>query len=231
MRLDAPFTQAEVLNNYQLYYSGVNFSPMNTTNGEMYWNALNMVNELAIADYDFRNLQNTGASENVTLYMKKLLDGIDASYDLNSIKASIDGTMTEANANLTDLDLDIITGACIVAKASATLWAPVSQGGLGYADQYISPTQRSGWFGKMILGDVSGSAGYFATLGWGAALGWGVPGANVALLGGWAMSAGLASACALGGFYSVPIPPSPPLLLYDPNNAFLIFNFETTGNP
>lgn len=221
------FTQQDMLNNYKAYFSGIDFSPVGSSSGEMYWKAIKLVNELAEADYDFRNMQNTGASENVTLYMKKLLDGIEAGTDLTSINQYIDALSAEANANLTGFDLDVITGTCIIAKSSAKLWAPVSEGGLGYGSQVSLQTGRS-WWGKMIVGDVSGSAGYFLGMGIGGAVGWFVPGANVAILGMWALTAGIASASALGGFFNVPLPPQPEPLTFNPNNVSLIYNEDTT---
>lgn len=121
----------------------------------------------------------------------------------------MDVLQKRASAELRGLDLDIVTGTIQIAKSSARLWAPAELGGTNYYAQYASRrrNERGGWKGA-IYGDISGSASYFQGLGIGCALGW-APGGNVVILGGWAISAGIASAYAALNINMVRLPRKP----------------------
>lgn len=214
-----------VIDNARLFFSGLDFQPIDQSNGEMHQHALVISNELAQAGFDFRNLSNPNVSANVKMYIDNLLTSMENSTNLNDMLDAINVVNNDALSHLTDADLDIIKGTCIIARYSAVLWSPVTEGGLGYYDKVnqTSPDVRDGGrIGKFVIGDVSASASYFTSLGIGAALGWGVPGANVAILGGWALSAGIGSLCTLVGAHTVPAPTQPENIQFDRSRIPLV---------
>ncbi|NIG56373.1 hypothetical protein [Chitinophaga sp. Cy-1792] len=216
----------DIIANGRIFFTGIDFMPIESTNGGIFQRALITSNELAHVGYDFRNLPHPNVSANVKLYINNLLTALDNSNTFSEMLAAIDVIDNDAQTNLTDADLDIIKGTCIIARYSAALWSPVSEGGLGYYDKAMqfSPVMRGGGGpGRFVIGDVSASAQYFTGLGIAASLGLGVPGANAAILGGWAISAGLGSLCTLVGADTVPAPDQPEDIKYDPVKKTLVF--------
>ncbi|MBV7530536.1 hypothetical protein [Chitinophaga sp. sic0106] len=216
----------DIVENGRLFFGGIDFTPVELTNGQVFQYTLSISKELASVGYDFRNLLHPNVSVNVKLYINNLLTGIDNSNTFSEMLDVINSVDTDAQQNLTDADLDIIKGTCIIARYSAALWSPIAEGGLGYYDkamQRFPAMRRTGGPGRFVIGDASASAQYFTGLGIAAIVGWGVPGANAAILGGWAVAAGLGSLCTLVGADTVPVPGEPENIRYDPLQKSLIF--------
>jgi hypothetical protein len=183
--------------------SEVNPQPLGLTQNEYYKKSIEMVNNLAAMGYDFRNNQSsTIRNAKYFPYIVRILNEIDGiGNSLQTFNGRLDGIQNDAIQNLECLDRDVVLGSIKIAKSSAQLWASTAIGGEGLFDRIDGNglAMPMGWRGALI-GDVSGSAQYFAGLGIGAAVGWAIPGANVAILGGWALAAGLASGCGAMGF-------------------------------
>lgn len=103
------------------------------------------------------------------------------------------------NTSLSCFDWELLTGTFEIAKNSVYLWLPQSMGGLDYYGLAQNGKIESRWSWKnAALSDLAGSATFFMEMGIMGAVGLTLPGTNAAILGGWALSAGLSSA--LGGF-------------------------------
>jgi hypothetical protein len=201
------FTQTEVYTEYAKQISTLNLSPLHIDNDAFYNKVIIFNHKLALAKYDLRNLQpnETGLSLQAYEFIKKFFDDLSGVRDLSAVQNIV--RKNEARlSKLSGIDRDIAAGTLQVALSSAQLWMgnePVVKL-MRLRNKYTAggniQQKEAPWYEKMILGDASGSAGYFAIMGWSAAIGLEVPGVNAAILGGWAMSAGLTSVTALGGF-------------------------------
>jgi hypothetical protein len=177
----------------------VDASQLGMSNEDYHTKVIAMVNNLAAIHYDLRNTTDVAVRGSKYFpYIVRILNEASNITDLQKFNTNILAIETDATNNLSCLDLDVVLGTAKVAISSAALWAPTSLGGQAYGDGKVWLSLDSGWRGALI-GDCSGSAGYFTSIGIGGALGWGIPGANVALLGGWALAAAIGSGCgALG---------------------------------
>lgn len=134
-------------------------------------------------------------------YIVKIPNEADHVNSLDAFNDKLNSIEQQAQANLSCNDLDVVLSTVKVAKSSAKLWAPTALGGDGLFDstfEHNPPMQIMSWRGALV-GDISGSAQYFTTLGIASAAGV-VSGANAIILGGWAIAAALASGCGAMGF-------------------------------
>lgn len=207
------------------YFVSIQFDarPMGISNEDFFSIVKNNNEELSAADYDFRKLNNPSISKNVRSLMIRILNFSDTITNLDEYNSNLDVIQKEANGVLNCEDLNTITGAIIIAKNSASLWAPKEIGGQGLYDakivadlnnlkysDYAFENLKGGpnanqvimlrWWQRALIGDVSGAAQYFTGIGIAGAAGLGVPGANGVILGGAAIATGLGSACAALGF-------------------------------
>lgn len=193
--------KTQILNNFKNMQ--VDASVFNMTEEDFKNSVLSVNQELSNHKYDLREWSNNPlANSNLYPYVVKILNEIDNITNLSTFNSKLNSIEQEAINNLTCSDLDLVLGTLKVAKSSAKLWAPTSMGGDGLFDNTFGnnpPQLLKGWKGA-VVGDASGSAAYFTTMGIGMAVGWAIPGANVAILGMWALSAGVASATGALGF-------------------------------
>lgn len=159
--------------------------------------------QLANYKYDLRQWSNNPISQSISYsYIIKILDEIDRVTSLRAFNVNLSFIEQKAKANLTCNDLDIVLGTIEVAKNSAKLWAPTSIGGDGLFDYSFgsnAPMQTMSWQ-RAIIGNASASALHFLTLGVGPAVSKATPGANAAILAGWALAAAVGFACGALGF-------------------------------
>lgn len=157
-------------------------------------------------------------SSSAQQYLNDIFDAIDTEVDLVAIIQSIEAIEAKAKLNLTNYDLALVTGTAEIAKSSAYLWAPESQGGYDLytktfgesfaveatlikdGDSRILKKNRSSAWRNAIKGDASASSAYFMGIGIaGMISAAAVPTTGAALLLGWSISAGLGSAYAALG--------------------------------
>jgi hypothetical protein len=166
--------------------------------------AIEEVHVLAQCNFDLGHCSNSilynspSASYIVEIFEK--IDSLETYRDINSFYDGIDNIRIRAGKTLNCGDLDLIIGTTEVAKYSAELWMPVDKGGEGLYDRMVNPEHRNRSLENMVKGDVAASAGYWTCLGVGGMIGLGVPGANEAILGGWALAAAWGSGTSLFGF-------------------------------
>ena len=199
-------------------YSSIPYdpTPIGYSHDQFMEKAVLLVDNLSALEYDIRNCSDTylnaTLTENAYQYVERMLDIVQNYSTLQEIYNGFNVIEADANRYLTGNDLTIVKGTIAISRSSAYLWAPESQGGYDlYTKTFgtLTPVNIKGesyrirqltWWQKAILGDMSASAQYFLTIGIGgcftAAM---VPGTNAALLGGWALSAGLGSAFAAAG--------------------------------
>lgn len=191
----------KILNNFQ--NMGIDASVFNMSEDEFKSKVLSVNEQLSAHKYDLRQWSNNPISQKASYpYIVKILNEADHINSLDAFNDKLNSIEQQAQANLSCDDLDVVLGTVKVAKSSAKLWAPTTLGGDGLFDSTFGqnpPMQIMSWRGALI-GDASGSAQYFMSIGVAGAAGLGVPGANAAILGGWAIAAALASGCGAMGF-------------------------------
>jgi|GEM_PF-2306633 len=188
----------EVINEFSKI--DINLSQLEKTKEELILESKVRFEQLKDISFDLRQLNNHKFSQNSFDYLSQLMEEMDKieNYDdfvtnLVKLQSNID-----EDISLSCFDWELLTGTIEVAKASVYLWLPKSLGGLDYYQLAHNGQIGSRWsWRNAAKADVAESATYFLGLGIGAAAGLFVPGSNVAILGGWALSAGLSSA--LGG--------------------------------
>jgi hypothetical protein len=157
--------------------------------------------DLEAIQFDLRNWTDHQFSSEAFVHLTTIMAEMDAmeSYDAFVADMIQLQTVVDSDGSLTCFDVELLTGTIEVAKNSAFLWLPRNLGGLDYYSISHPNQAQPRWnWGKSLRADVASSAGYFLRLGGAAALGV-VPGTNAVILGGWAFTAGFASA--LGGLF------------------------------
>lgn len=185
-------------------------TPLGITHEAFINRAVNLTDSLSIYQYDVRNWDYTYVTQNASTYVGRILSEGENAQTLSDINQVLNTIASDANANLSGVDLDIVKGTIEIARSSAYLWAPESQGGYDlYTKTFgtsgtggrssVSSRVQLSWWKRAFIGDVSASSQYFLGMGVGLAVGLATPGTNAAILGGWAISAGIGSAFAALG--------------------------------
>jgi hypothetical protein len=186
-------------------------TPLGYTHTQFMTRAIQMTDSLSSFQYDVRNWNYSYVTQNASLYVGQILSEVEAATSLTDIYQRLSQIEANATANLTNVDFDIVKGTLEIARSSAYLWSPESEGGydlltktfgnspIGGRANSSSRVQLS-WWKRALVGDISASAQYFLGIGIGGSISAAfIPGTNAVLLGGWAISAGLGSAAgALG---------------------------------
>jgi len=195
-------------------YSSIPYdpTPIGYNHDQFMTKTIQMVDSLSSFQYDIRNFSDTYLNANLTelasQYIERMLNEIEADVSLMEIYQSLDNIEADANKNLINNDLTIVKGTIAIARSSAYLWAPVSEGGYDLLTKTFGTSlpeniilksskvvrQRT-WWKQAIMGDISASSAYFLGIGIGGCFSTAlVPVSATALLGGWAITAGLGSA-------------------------------------
>lgn len=179
-------------------FESISFDPsaLSISHADFFEHISDQMETLALSNYDIRNVSNHGLTEEAFVYIDLILDRIDSISNLSSFNSQMDVLYETVSINLNCEEADYVLGTILIAKSSAYLWAPTDIGGYGLYDQTFSgsPNYQKKWWKRALVGDVTGSASYFLGFGTGLAVGIATPGANVAILGGWAISARIGSA-------------------------------------
>ncbi len=163
--------------------------------------ALNWTDTLMLHDFDLLNLGGSYITQSAEVFVHEILSEIDNSITLQEMQQKLLSIETRVGNSLTGADLDIVLGTLEIAKSSAYLWAPESEGGYDlYTKTFGARPIIDGrvvesaccWWKRAIKGDVVASASYFGRLGGAIALG-AAPGTNAVILGGWGISAAIGS--------------------------------------
>jgi hypothetical protein len=158
--------------------------------------------QLSRHGYDLRNWPDHPVMQSdAGPYVRQVLDAVDAITTVDALKRDLEIIEADAVQRLDCQDLDLVLGAIKVAKSSAYLWAPASWGGMGYLETLNIQERALAQHRSLksiivgaIKGDIGSSFTYFSGLGIAAVIGGSMaPGTNLAILGGWAISAGLGS--------------------------------------
>jgi len=177
----------------------VDLSGTGKTKQELIAEAKSLYSELEAIQFDLRNWTDHPFTSESFVHLTKIMEEMDAidNYDdfvsdMNQLQAVVN-----SDASLNCFDVELLTGTIEVAKNSAYLWLPKNKGGLDFYSISQEGKVQPRWSGrKAAKADVTASASYFMgnSVLW--ATGLAVPGANAAILGGWALSAGISSALA-----------------------------------
>ena len=178
----------------------VDLSGYAKTKEELIAEAKTLYSELEAIQFDLRNWTDHPFTSESFVHLTTIMEEMDAMgnnddfvSDMNQLQVVVD-----SDASLTCFDVELLTGTIEVAKNSAYLWLPRDNGGLDFYSISQEGKVQSRWsWRNAAKADVAASASYFMgnSVLW--AVGAAVPGANAAILGGWALSAGIGSA--LGG--------------------------------
>lgn len=150
---------------------------------------------------DVNSMPDYLVSANVKPFLIQLVNATASIQSLSDYNTKLDNILLTANSQLTCLDLDQLKATITISKNSAYTWAPKAMGGQGFYDTYSSSNLTSRrWWESAIYGDMMGAMGAVHALGIFAVVGGAfTPGANVVILVGIGVSAGLGSAYGAGG--------------------------------
>lgn len=169
--------------------------------------AVSWADTLSLYEYDINELSTNYLTQSAEVFVSEILSEIDHAGSLQEMQQKLQQIEARANLSLHNIDLDIVMGTLEITKSSAYLWAPESEGGydlytitFGAAPVSNGRVVESGccWWKRAVKGDAVASASYFLRLGGGLAFG-AVPGTNMAILGGWGVSAAIGSGIAALG--------------------------------
>lgn len=209
--LDTLYSQCKNVNDIALldslrsvgYTLDLDFSVFNLTKYEVIDSAIAQAQQLMLADFEIANLPLSyfGGSQDIKIYTETVALVIDSARNYAGIENGLQNLRIQAynDISLSCLERQHILGIISVGIYSSRMWCPINLGGLGYGllgnDNGV--TIRDWNWKDVVTGDIAGSAGFFLNGGilWGAGLL--VPGTNVAILTGWALSAAYGSV--LGG--------------------------------
>jgi hypothetical protein len=167
------------------------------SNEQYYSIAIGIMDELAANDFDLRNFASPNCTPSVFHYVTEILntiEGLNSAYEMN---LAFDVIQSKASAELHGIELDEVTGILEIARGSAYLWS--DENGLFNSGPERENARIMGGPKKVLLADVSASAGFFVRMGVMGVIFASAPGSNAVILTGWAISAGLSSA--LAGLY------------------------------
>lgn len=156
--------------------------------------------DLKAIQFDLRNWTGHQFSTTSFVHLTTLMEEMDAMSDYNEFVHQMNKLQSVVDSDdlLTCFDVELLTGTIEVAKNSAYLWLPRENGGLDFYSIPREGQAKARWsWRNAAKADVATSAVYFNAMGVGLAIGLITPGTNGAILGMWALSAGMSSA--LGG--------------------------------
>jgi hypothetical protein len=185
----------------ELHATPIQAGALGITDEQHYSTAIQIMDDLAANNFDIRNFPTPMCSPPVMVYVREILSTIEAVSSLSEINAALDKIAEKAATELQGIDKDEVSGILKIAEASAYLWSNED----GSDDALGSIT---GGGKKVIVADVSASASFFLRMGVVGVVFASTPGSNAVILTGWALSAGISSACAglLSHQYSIPLP-------------------------
>lgn len=184
-------------------------TPLGITHESFIDRTILLTDSLSLYQYDVRNWDYTYVTPSAANFVGRILNESETAASLADVNQVLNTIESDANAILSGVDLDIVRGTLEIARSSAYLWAPESEGGYDlYTKTFGTPPSgrnsssnrvQLSWWKRAFIGDVSASSQYFLGMGVGLAAGLATPGTNAAILGGWAISAGFGSAFAALG--------------------------------
>lgn len=189
------------------YFKSQNFDPsaLNLTTQQFWTNTENMISTLGDYNYDYKDLPQKSGSAVCIPYFERILEIVNENSTIADIQNSLDAYVVDVvEKELTGNDLQAVLGTISITKSSTYLWFPEELGGYDLLTKTFGRPDNSmgkmSWWKRAIVGDASASAQYFLGIGVGGAISAAfVPGTNAVLFGGWAITAGIGSACgALG---------------------------------
>lgn len=167
---------------------------MGITNEQFYAGAIQMIDDLAANDFDIRNFTIPVCAPTVMTYVTDILDQIENLNTLSEMNTAFDEIQLRALAELRGIELDEVTGILEIARGSAYLWSNADGSFINISGARNARTM--GGPKKVLVADVSASAGFFLRMGIMGAIFASTPGTNAVIFAGWALSAGISSACA-----------------------------------
>jgi hypothetical protein len=221
---ETEITQANFVEHFQFNYSALQFESGNAGT------ELQLATEIAADIWSgaYTPEQDEDIPENIRQYAVQIAEAVENSDQLPELLNNVTNIEQHAEEHLDEEEASYVFYLSTITKYSAKLWFPEDQGGLGYFSKLPPKTQdfANGRAGKIVKADLYGATASIFKLGFRLAFLGAIPGANVAILGGWVLDTAVASAMAFLTEKYIDTRPEGYTIHFERGNIPVVFEYE-----